>query len=83
MAMLAVAEDQPGGLPDLERELGGNDFVGPAANAVGPEISARDVLPLDASFGLVPRMLAWGRLKACPAVAIIRPSRRSYFKICE
>src|ERR1035437_5646877 len=37
MPVLAVLEDQPGGLPDLERQFGGNDFIGPAANAVGAE----------------------------------------------
>ena len=48
MAVLAVLEHQPGGLADLERQFGGNDPVGPAANAVGAEITTNHAMPLDA-----------------------------------
>ena len=50
MAVIAVAEHEAGGLADLERELGRNDFVGPAANAVGAEIATRHRMPLDAQL---------------------------------
>ena len=50
MAVFAVLEDQPGGLTDLERQFRGNDPVGPAANAVGAEITTNHEMPLDAYF---------------------------------
>ena len=41
VAMLAALERQAGRLADLQRDLGGDLGVGPAANAVGAEIFAR------------------------------------------
>ena len=85
MAVLAVAEHEARGLSDLERELRRDDLVGPAANAVGTEISARHEKPLDAFLlALHPEWPAsWRAAKACPAVPIIEPSGRVYFKNCE
>ncbi len=39
MAMLAIAENEPGRLADLERQLRRDHAIGPAANAVGAEIA--------------------------------------------
>ena len=46
VAVIAVLEHQPGGLADLERQFRRNDLVGPAANAVGAEITTNHELPL-------------------------------------
>src|SRR6185437_4476710 len=43
MAVIAIAEDQPGRLPDLEREFRRDDAVGTATNAVGAEIATNHV----------------------------------------
>src|SRR5262249_55608478 len=42
VAMLAAQEEQAGGLPYLQRKLGRDGRVGPAADAVGSEILAHD-----------------------------------------
>ena len=50
VAVFAILEHQPGRLTDLERQLGRNDPIGPAANAVGAEITTNHAMPLDAYF---------------------------------
>ena len=77
MAVVAVLEHQPGGLPDLERQFGGNDPVGPAANAVGAEITTNHAMPLDAYFAaLSPERLSyWRTATAAPRGRIIGPTR--------
>ncbi len=76
MAVLAVLEHQPGGLTDLERQFGGNDFVGPAANTVGAEITTNHAMPLDAYFtALSPEPLVYWRAAApVPRGRIIGPT---------
>ena len=43
VAMVAAAKDQPGRLPDLERQLRRDHAIGAAANAVGAEIFTNHV----------------------------------------
>ena len=51
MAVFAILEHQPGGLADAQRQFGGNDLVGPTADAVGAEIATNhEIRPLAPSF---------------------------------
>jgi hypothetical protein len=45
MTVIAVLEDESGGLPDLERQFRRNDLVGKTANAVGAEIATNHEIP--------------------------------------
>ncbi len=70
MAVLAVLEHQAGGLADLERQFGRDHAVGPAANAVGAEITTNHELPLDAYFtASSPVRLVFWRAATPPAQA--------------
>ena len=71
MTVIAIFEDQPGGLADLERQFRRNHPVGPAADTVGSEITTtHETIPRRLHYGFVPlinRLLRGGQ--ACPTAA--------------
>src|SRR5262245_40719683 len=84
MPVIAIFENQSGGLPDLKRQFRRNHPIGEAADTVGPEITASHDTNPDAHYTLAPLtspLLAGGQASS-RRCRIIMPGARNCLKNC-